>query len=100
MFPVFFSWPCVLTPNEIHVHSFSRVDAADQESAITSTVTFSRKPGFWDANVCPQTRRMRRAISLRMPDGRDHRSVKVDQQLLGFTPLTPPAIQSTPDRKR
>lgn len=99
MFPSFFSWPCMLKGTEIHVHSFSRVDAANHESPITATVTFSRKPGFWDDNVCPHTGRMRRAIDLRMPDGRDYRPVKVDQQLLGFTPVTPLAIQSTPERK-
>ncbi|KAL8377948.1 hypothetical protein RB595_008573 [Gaeumannomyces hyphopodioides] len=99
MFPSFFSWPCSLRGTEIHVHSFSRVDAANQESRITATVTFSRKPGFWDINVCPHTKRMRRAIDLRMPDGRDYRPIKVDQQLLGFTPLTPLAIQSAPERK-
>ncbi|KAL8343385.1 hypothetical protein RB601_004359 [Gaeumannomyces tritici] len=99
MFPSFFSWPCGLRGTEIHVHSFSRVDAANQESAITATVTFSRKPVFWDTNVCPRAKRLREAIDLRMPDGCNYRPVKVDQQLLGFTPLTPLAIQSAKGRK-
>ncbi|KAL8316101.1 hypothetical protein RB597_000144 [Gaeumannomyces tritici] len=99
MFPSFFSWPCGLTGTEIHVHSFSRVDAANQESAITATVTFSRKPVFWDTNVCPRAKRLREAIDLHMPDGCNYRPIKVDQQLLGFTPLTPLAIQSAKGRK-
>lgn len=98
-FPSFFSSPCVLKPDEIHVHSFSRVDAASQESSITATVTFSREPGFWDATMCPQTRRMRRPILLGMPYGYGQGPLKVDQQLLGLTPLTPVAIQEIPDRK-
>ncbi|KAL8403776.1 hypothetical protein RB594_008870 [Gaeumannomyces avenae] len=99
MFPSFFCWPCGLTGTEIHVHSFSRVDAANQESAITATVTFSRKPVFWDTNVCPRAKRLREAIDLRMPDGCNYGPIKVDQQLLGFTPLTPLAIQSAKGRK-
>ncbi|KLU91049.1 hypothetical protein MAPG_09573 [Magnaporthiopsis poae ATCC 64411] len=55
------------------------VDTAGQESSITVTATFSREPGFWDATMCPQTRRMRRPVLLGMPSGHNQVPLKVDQ---------------------